>query len=151
ISLATPSTSTPALSHARISFSTSRSDTRSETNPIRASCEICPKQSVKSASSTQQAPLFAWVRTASNASCAERLGRNPKLTGRNCASKMGSRTIFAAVMTTRSRTVGMESGRGAGGCVGAEPLHESETVELEHALGSTGEGIEVKLVDLGCG
>jgi hypothetical protein len=89
----------------------SRSDTRSETIAIRASWSMLPKQSARSASSTQQAPRLAWVRTASSASCAERFGRNPKLTGRNCASKMGSRTIFAAVMTTRSRTVGMESGR----------------------------------------
>lgn len=64
VSVTTPSTSTPALSHARRSLSMSRSDTRSATNPIRASCEICPKQSVKSASSTHSAPRLASVRTA---------------------------------------------------------------------------------------
>jgi hypothetical protein len=36
----------------------------------------------------------------------ERFGRNPKLTGEKSASKMGSRTILAADMTTRSATVG---------------------------------------------
>jgi hypothetical protein len=45
------------------------------------------------------------------ASWAERFGRNPKLTGLKSASKMGSRTTLAAVMTTRSATVGMPSGR----------------------------------------
>jgi hypothetical protein len=37
---------------------------------------------------------------------AERLGRNPKLDGRKSASKIGSTTSFAAVIATRSRTVG---------------------------------------------
>jgi hypothetical protein len=40
------------------------------------------------------------------ASCAERLGRNPKLHGRKPASKTGSSTIFSAACTTRSRTAG---------------------------------------------
>jgi hypothetical protein len=47
---------------------------------------------------------------ASKAMCADRFGRNPKLHGRNWASKIGSRTLHAAVMTTRSRTVGIDNG-----------------------------------------
>jgi len=35
--------------------------------------------------------------------------------------------------------------------VGTEPLHESQAVELEHALGGSGVGVEVKLVDLRSG
>ena len=38
------------------------------------------------------------------ASCADRLGRNPKLHGRKSASKTGSSTIFTAACTIRSRT-----------------------------------------------
>lgn len=33
----------------------------------------------------------------------------------------------------------------------AEALDEAETEELEHALGSSGVGVEVKFVDLGSG
>jgi hypothetical protein len=39
------------------------------------------------------------------------LGAEPKLTGRKSASNTGSKTSLAAVITTRSRTVGMPSGR----------------------------------------
>jgi hypothetical protein len=35
--------------------------------------------------------------------------------------------------------------------VGAEPFDESQAVELEHPLGGSGEGVEVKLVDLRSG
>jgi len=49
---------------------------------------------------------------------AERLGRNPKLDGRKSASKIGSTTSFAAVIATRSPTVGMPSGRVLPGCPG---------------------------------
>ena len=38
-------------------------------------------------------------------------GRKPKLWGVKSASNMGSRTVFAAAMTTRSLTVGMPRGR----------------------------------------
>jgi len=48
---------------------------------------------------------------ASTAMWAERLGRNPKLDAKKSASNTGSSTIFAAAITTRSRTVGMPSGR----------------------------------------
>ena len=44
------------------------------------------------------------------ASCAERLGRNPKLHGKKSASKTGSSTIFSAACTTRSRTAGIDNG-----------------------------------------
>jgi hypothetical protein len=70
-----------------------------------------PKQSRTSASSTQSRPWLASTRMASMAWWAERFGRNPKLDGRKSASNTGSRTNLAAVMTTRSRTVGMPSGR----------------------------------------
>src|SRR5258707_1844698 len=44
------------------------------------------------------------------ASCADRLGRNPKLAGRKSASKTGSSTIFNAACTIRSRTGGIDNG-----------------------------------------
>jgi hypothetical protein len=71
-----------------------------------------------SASSTQSGPRLATTLMASRAWWAERFGRNPKLTGEKSASKIGSRTILAAVMTTRSATVGMPSGRVAPGLFG---------------------------------
>jgi hypothetical protein len=71
-----------------------------------------------SASSTQSAPLFAATRFASSAWWAERFGRNPKLWGEKSASKIGSRTILAAVMTTWSATLGMPSGRVSPGLPG---------------------------------
>jgi hypothetical protein len=45
------------------------------------------------------------------ASCAARLGRNPNEQFSMSASKTGSSTIFTAACTTRSRTVGIDSGR----------------------------------------
>ena len=45
------------------------------------------------------------------ASCADRLGRNPKLHGSMSASKIGSSTIFTAACTIRSRTDGIDNGR----------------------------------------
>jgi len=77
-----------------------------------------PKQSDTSASSTQSAPRLASTRMASLAMWAERPGRKPKLVGRKSASKMGSRTSFAAAMTTRSRTHGIPRGRVAPGFPG---------------------------------
>src|SRR5712691_6959801 len=67
---------------------------------------MLPKQSETSASSTHSAPRFPVTLIASRACWAERFGRKPKLTGRKSASKIGSSTIFAAAITTRSRTVG---------------------------------------------
>ena len=64
-----------------------------------------------SASSTHTRPPLAATRTASRACWAERFGRNPKLTGRKSASKIGSSTTFAAAMITRSPSAGMPSGR----------------------------------------
>jgi len=51
------------------------------------------------------------VRSRSIACVADRFGRNPYEHGRKSASKMGSSTILAACWATRSRTVGMPSGR----------------------------------------
>ena len=53
------------------------------------------------------------VVVAFNPMWAERFGRNPKLTGQKSASKIGSNTIFAADITTRSATVGIDRGRDA--------------------------------------
>jgi hypothetical protein len=106
-----PPSNTPARSHARSSFNICRSTTRRSTWPMRASWSISSKQALMSASSTHWAPWLAATRIASSAWWADRFGRNPKLTGRKSASKIGSRTNLAAVMTTRSRTVGIPSGR----------------------------------------
>jgi hypothetical protein len=77
----------------------------------KGQCDAGSKQSRTSASSTQSAARLASALMASHAWWAERRGRNPKLTGRKSASNIGSRTSFAAVIATRSRTVGMPSGR----------------------------------------
>ena len=73
---------------------------------MRASWSISSKHALISASSTQLAPRLAATRIASSAWWADRFGRNPKLTGEKSASKIGSITNLAAVMTTRSATVG---------------------------------------------
>jgi hypothetical protein len=77
VSVVTPSSSTPARSHARSSFSIRRSLTRRATCPMSASWSMEPKQSRTSASSTQSRPRLASTRMASMAWWAERLGRNP--------------------------------------------------------------------------
>ena len=61
----------------------------------------------------QQEPVAPSGRTVSVDPClaTSLVGRNPKLDGRKSASNTGSRTILAAVITTRSRTVGIPSGR----------------------------------------
>lgn len=46
-----------------------------------------------------------------NASVADRFGRNPYEHGKKPASKIGSSTILAACWATRSRTVGIPNGR----------------------------------------
>ena len=51
------------------------------------------------------------ARIASSASVALRFGRNPYEHSWKSASKIGSITSFAAICTTRSRTVGIPSGR----------------------------------------
>ena len=107
----TPSTSTPARSHWRMSLSTRRSETRLPTSDRSLSWSISPKKFEMSASKTKCRPRGKDIRMTSRASVAERLGRNPKLVGRKSASKMGSRTILAAAWHTRSRTVGMPRGR----------------------------------------
>jgi hypothetical protein len=45
------------------------------------------------------------------APCADRLGPNPNERSSTSASKIGSSTILSAACTTRSRTVGIDSGR----------------------------------------
>ncbi len=73
----TPPSSTPIRSHARISFSIDRSTTRRATWTISASWSIVPKQSRMSASNTHSRRWLAATRTASHASIADLLGRNP--------------------------------------------------------------------------
>src|SRR6266852_4475330 len=104
----TPSSSTPAFSHIRISRSTLRSLTRRATNLKRKSWSRLPKKSAKSASTTHRAPAFTSLRMTSNAWKAARLGLNPNEHGRKLASKIGSSTSLAAVCTTRSRTEGFD-------------------------------------------
>jgi len=113
VSVIIPFSSTPTRSQDRSSLSMSRSDTLRSMSVIRASCEMEPKQLLRSASRTQSAPRLASTRMASQAIWADRFGRNPKLTGRKSASKTGSRTILAAAITTRSRTFGIDRGRDA--------------------------------------
>ena len=64
-----------------------------------------------SASSTWLPPRAPRLRRVSSACVALRRGRKPYEHGRKSASKIGSSTSFAAICTTRSRTVGMPSGR----------------------------------------
>ncbi len=64
-----------------------------------------------SASSTWQPPRAPRTRRTSSASVALRFGRNPNDERRKSASKMGLNTSVAAICATRSRTVGIPSGR----------------------------------------
>ena len=100
----------PARSQLRSSFNSARSQTRRSIRTISASWSISSKQLLMSASSTQCAPPFALWRMTSSASWADRFGRKPKLAGLKSASKIGSRTSLAALMSTRSRRLGMPSG-----------------------------------------
>ncbi len=77
VGVVTPFSKTPIRSHARINFSIDRSTTRRATCPISASWSIVPKQSRISASKTHSCRRFAATRTASHASIADFLGRNP--------------------------------------------------------------------------
>ena len=56
-------------------------------------------------------PACPVARMVSSACVALRCGRKPYEHGRKSASKIGSSTSFAAICTTRSRTVGIPSGR----------------------------------------
>ena len=76
----------------------------------RGQCDAGSKQSRTSASTTWTHPKFSHRQMASEASLALRLGRNPKELGRNWASKIGSMTSRQACCTTRSFTVGIDSG-----------------------------------------
>jgi hypothetical protein len=102
---------TPARSIARSSFKTAWSQTRSSTACINFSCGIASKQLAMSVSTTHRRPRQDSSMSTCRASCAARLGRNPNEQGSMSASKIGSSTIFIAACTTRSRTVGMDSGR----------------------------------------
>src|SRR5215472_6995661 len=64
-----------------------------------------------SASTTKLCPWLPATRIASRACVALLLGRNPYLHNWKSASKIGSSTIFVAICTTRSRTVGIPNGR----------------------------------------
>src|SRR5216683_3959788 len=105
-----PSSITPARSIARRSFRTGWSQTRSSTACINFSCGIAEKQEAMSVSTTHRRPRQHSSMSTCRASCADRLGRNPELTGRKSASKPGSSTIFTAACTIRSRTGGIDSG-----------------------------------------
>src|SRR5579872_5340213 len=63
-----------------------------------------------SVSTTHRRPCQDSSISTCRASCADRLGRNPKLHGRKPASKTGSSTIFTAACTIRSRTAAIASG-----------------------------------------
>ena len=101
----------PAPSSARIALRILRSTTRSASAPSNRSWSTSSKKLAMSASTTTRRPAQASSMTVFNAWCVERFGRNPKLHGAKSASKIGSSTIFNAACTTRSRTVGMPSGR----------------------------------------
>jgi hypothetical protein len=62
-------------------------------------------------STTWRIPLLTAFLTTSHASRARRFGRKPNEQSRKLASKIGSKTILAAVCTTRSLTRGIERGR----------------------------------------
>jgi hypothetical protein len=78
---------------------------RSSTACINLSCGIAEKQFAMSVSTTHRLPRQASSMSTCRASCADRLGRNPKLHGRKSA------TIFTAACTIRSRTAAIASGR----------------------------------------
>jgi hypothetical protein len=63
-----------------------------------------------SVSTTHRLPRAHSSTGTCRASCADSLGRNPKLHGRKPASKTGPGTIFTAACTMRSRTAGIDSG-----------------------------------------
>ena len=105
-----PPCMTPARSIARRSVKTAWSLTRSSTACINFSCGIAEKQFAMSVSTTHRRPCQASSMRTCRASCADRLGRNPKLHGKKSASKTGSSTIFTAACTIRSRTAAIASG-----------------------------------------
>ncbi len=114
----TPPSNIPTRSQLLTSFNICRSTTRRSIWAMSLSWSIVSKQALMSASSTHTIPRFAVILTTSRAWCGERFGRNPKLTGEKSASKIGSRTNFAAAITTRSLTQGMPSGRVSPGLPG---------------------------------
>src|ERR1035437_1652610 len=91
-----------------------------------------------SASTTKSFPWFPAMRIVSRASVALFLGRNPKLLASKSASKMGSITIFAAVCTTRSRTlstnIGLFSVSGMPSRLPLRPLDQSRVPSLQRVV-----------------
>ncbi|HYZ08326.1 MAG TPA: hypothetical protein VE709_06980 [Pseudonocardiaceae bacterium] len=92
-------------------MTTRRSDTRFTTSASNRSWSISPKKLRISNSTTWVTPSMNPTRSRSIACVTDRRGRNPYDTDEKSASKIGSNTSFAAACATRSRTVGMPSGR----------------------------------------
>ena len=107
-----PSSITPASSHCRSSLSTRRSEIRRSTETSAACRGRCCRSSPGCPRRARGCPASLPACGDSPAPASRsRLGRNPYEHARKSASKIGSRTSFAAICTTRSRTVGMPSGR----------------------------------------
>src|SRR5215213_1250853 len=106
-----PASITPTRSMPRTRPRMARSHTRSSTACINLECGIASKQLAMSVSTTQRRPFQDSSRSTCRASCADRLGRNPKEQSSMSASKIGSSTILTAACTMRSRTAGIDSGR----------------------------------------
>ena len=102
---------TGAFSHILISCSIWPSLMRRATHVISAECGIVSKYFDRSASTTSVCPSSMARETWRTASSALRFGRYPYAASSKSASKIGSSTSIAAVCTTRSRMVGMPSGR----------------------------------------
>ena len=82
-----PPSITPARNSMRTRDKTAWSQTRSSIACINSQCGIDSKQLAMSVSTTQRRPCHDSSMSTCKASCAERLGRNPKLHGRKSASK----------------------------------------------------------------
>jgi hypothetical protein len=109
VSLATPSSITPASSHFRhqLEHPPIRDSPRDELHQLVVldAPEVVADVGVEHVMASR--PPFGSV---SSAIVALRFGRKPYEHGRKSASKIGSSTSFAAICATRSRTVGMPSG-----------------------------------------
>ena len=115
----TPPSNIPTRSQLLTSFNICRSTTRRSIWAMSLSWSIVSKQARMSASSTHTIPRFvSSPYDFEGLVCKSASARNPKLTGEKSASKIGSRTNFAAAITTRSLTQGMPSGRVSPGLPG---------------------------------
>ena len=108
--------STPVFHHPRFeplptSFSTRRSLTRAPRATSASRDRGCRRSRGYRRRARGCHPRFTSTRIFSSACVAERPGRNPYEQSWKSTSKIGSRISFAAVCTTRSRTVGIPSGR----------------------------------------